>query len=131
MTISSFAILTDLGGLESPKDNIWNRLTDRGHLGGYSNEAGVNKYVNRVIMDVVDAIGAEGKVTLREEVEVMKNCPDFMLILVNGHPIGTVNGKQPGDVAMVHPNILGEVYDHLVHLSSVFRVSTPFAILTS
>ena len=61
----------------------------------------------------------------------MKNRPDFMLILVNGHPIGTVKGKQPGDVAIVHPNILGKVYDQLVHLSSLFCVSTPFAILTS
>jgi hypothetical protein len=54
-----------------------------------------------------------------------------MLILVNGHPIGTIEGKQPGDVAMSHLNILGEVYDQLMHLHSLFRVKTPFAILTS
>ena len=30
-----------------------------------------------------------------------------------------------------HPNILGEVYDQLMHLHSIFRVKTPFAILTS
>ena len=31
---------------------------------------------------------------------------------------------------MEHPNILGEVYDQLMHLHSIFRVDTPFAILT-
>eukprot|EP00977_Amphora_coffeiformis_P001894 scaffold362_cov176-Amphora_coffeaeformis.AAC.20 len=31
-----------------------------------------------------------------------------MLILVNGHPIGTIEGKQPAKDAMEHPNILGE-----------------------
>ena len=45
LRISKFAILTNLGELASPKDNIWNRVTNRGHLGGYSNEAGVNKLV--------------------------------------------------------------------------------------
>ncbi len=53
-----------------------------------------------------------------------------MLILVNGHAIGTIKSKQPGKDVMDHPNILGEVYDQLMHLHSIFRVNTPFAILT-
>jgi hypothetical protein len=122
--------LSDLGELPCPRDNIWNRLTEKGHLGGYSNVAEVNKFVERVIVDIVDSIGVGGKVTIREEVEIMSNRPDFMLILVNGHPIGTIEGKQPGKLAMEHPNILGEVYDQLMHLHSIFRVNTPFAILT-
>jgi len=130
LRISRFETLSDLGQLPCPKDNIWNRLTEKSHLGGYSNEAGVNKFVERVIMDILDSIGVGGKVTIREEVEVMRNRPDFMLILVNGHPIGTIEGKQPGKDAMEHPNILGEVYDQLLHLHSIFRVDSPFAILT-
>ena len=125
-----FSILSDLGELPCPKDNVWNALTEKGHLGGYSNEAGVNEFVKRVIMDILDSIGVGGKVTIRAEVEVMRNRPDFMLILVNGHPIGTIEGKQPGKDAMEHPNILGEVYDQLLHLRSIFRVDNPFAILT-
>ena len=81
--------------------------------------------------DVLRYMGVEGEVRIREEVEIMRNRPDFMLILVNGHPIGTIEGKQPGLRAMTHPNILGEVYDQLVHLRSIFRVDHPFAILTS
>jgi hypothetical protein len=130
LKISTFSTLSDLGKLRRPKDNIWNRLTEKGRLGGYSNAAGVNKFVERVIMDILDAIGAGEKVTIREEVEVMRNRPDFMLILVNGYPIGTIEGKQPGKGAMDHPNILGEVYDQLMHLYSIFRVDTPFTILT-
>ena len=34
-------------------------------------------------------------------------------------------GKQPSDVAMTHPNILGEVYDQLQHLHSIFLGGHP------
>jgi hypothetical protein len=123
--------LSDLGELPYPETNIWNRLiAEKGNLGGYSSEADVNSYVKMVIEDILEALGIRGKVTIRAEVEVMRNRPDFMLILVNGHPIGTIEGKQPGKDAMEHPNILGEVYDQLMHLHSIFRVNTPFAILT-
>ena len=91
----------------------------------------MNTQVERVIIDVLESLGIRGEVTIRAEVEVMRNRPDFMLILVNDHPIGTIESKQPGIVAMHHPNILGEVYDQLTHLSSIFKVDNPFAILTS
>ena len=130
--IASFSSLSGLGELPFPKTNIWNQVVDEetGSLGGYSNEAGVNSQVERVIIDILESLGVRKNVTIRAEVEVMRNRPDFMLILVNGHPIGTIESKQPGEVAMHHPNILGEVYDHLMHLHSIFRVKTPFAILT-
>lgn len=131
MKIAPFAVLSDLKEPGFPADNIWNRITEKGHLGGFASENGVNKFVERVLMDVIDAIGVKGAITIREEVEVMRNRPDFMVILVKGHPVGTIEGKQPGDVAMTHPNILGEVYDQLQHLHSIFRVDIPFAILTS
>ena len=86
--------------------------------------------MKKVIVDILESLGIRENVTVREEVEIMRNRPDFMLILVNGHPIGTIEGKQPGKDAMEHPNILGEVYDQLLHLRSIFRVNTPFAILT-
>jgi hypothetical protein len=131
LQIATFSILSDLEELPCPKTNIWNHvISETGTLGGYSNEAGVNKFVERVIEDILEALGIRGKVTIRAEVEVMRNRPDFMLILVNGHPIGTIECKQPGKDAMEHPNILGEVYDQLMHLHSIFRVNTPFAILT-
>ena len=103
----------------------------KGNLGGFSNEADVNSFVKAVLLDVLDALDIREEVTIRMEVEVMRNRPDFMVIVVNGHPIGTIEGKQPGDTAMHHPNILGEVYDQLQHLQSVFGVDVPFAILTS
>ena len=81
-------------------------FAETGTLGGYSSEAGVNSHVQKVIVDILEALDIRGKVTIRAEVEVMRNRPDFMLILVNGHPIGTIEGKQPGKEAMEHPNIL-------------------------
>jgi hypothetical protein len=131
LKIATFSTLSDMKELPCPKTNLWNRLTEKGNLGGYSNKAGVNQFVRLAIEDILEALGIRDKVTIRAEVEVMRNRPDFMLILVNGHPIGTIEGKQPGDVAMSHLNILGEVYDQLMHLHSIFRVKTPFAILTS
>ena len=80
----------------------------------------MNKFVESVIVDILEALDIRWKVEIRAEVEVMRNRPDFMLILVNGHPIGTIEGKQPGKEAMGHPNILGEVYDQLMHLHSIF-----------
>jgi hypothetical protein len=131
LKIALFSTLSDLKELRCPKTNLWNRLTEKGNLGGYSNEAGVNQYVHLAIDDILEALGIREKVIIRAEVEVMRNRPDFMLILMDGHPIGTIEGKQPGDFAMTHANILGEVYDQLMHLHSIFRVKTPFAILTS
>jgi hypothetical protein len=131
LQIATFSILSDLEELPCPKTNIWNHvISETDTLGGYSNEADVNSHVKMVIEDILEALGIRGKVTIRAEVEVMRNRPDFMLILVNGHPIGMIKCKQPGKDAMEHPNILGEVYDQLMHLHSIFRVNTPFAILT-
>jgi hypothetical protein len=134
LKITDFLTLSDLvvGGLSCPNTNIWNQvISETGTLGGYSSEADVNIHVHKVIIDILEALDMRGKVTIRAEVQVMRNCLDFMLILVmNGHPIGTIEGKQPGKDAMEHPNILGEVYDQLMHLHSIFRVTTPFAILT-
>jgi len=107
---------------------VWNYvISATGTLGGYSNEADVNSHVQKVIVDILEVLDLREKVTICAEVEVMRNRPDFMLILVNGHPI---EGKQPSRAAMEHPNILGEVYDQLLHLHSIFRVDNPFAILT-
>lgn len=131
LKITEFSTLSDLVGLPCPKTNIWNQvISETGTLSGYSSEADVNSHVLKVIVDILEALDIRGKVTIRAEVEVMRNRPDFMLILVNGHPIGTIEGKQPGKGAIEHPNILGEVYDQLMHLHSIFRVTTPFAILT-
>uniref|UniRef100_A0A7S2XN91 Uncharacterized protein n=1 Tax=Attheya septentrionalis TaxID=420275 RepID=A0A7S2XN91_9STRA len=111
LSISPFSALSDLPELSYPKTNIWNQVldeTETSTLGGYiySNEAGVNSQVEKVITDILESMGIRGKVTIRAEVEVMRNRPDFMLILINGHPIGTIQGKQPGKDAMSHPNIL-------------------------
>jgi hypothetical protein len=129
LQIATFSILSDLEELPCPKTNIWNHvISETGTLGGYSSEADVNSHVKRVIEDILEALGIRGNVTIRAEVEVMRNRPDFMLILFNGLPIGTIKCKQPGKDAMEHPNILGEVYDQLMHLHSIFRVNTPFAM---
>lgn len=132
ITVKSFSTLSNWVPKLPPRSTLWNCYQpEDGHLGGYSNEDGVSFNVKLVIKDVLDYMGVKGEVRIREEVEIMRNRPDFMLILVNGHPIGTIEGKQPGLEAMTNPNILGEVYDQLVHLHSIFRVDHPFAILTS
>lgn len=127
----NFVTLSDIASLPCPKINIWQRVGDQGTMGGFSNEAGVNKFVEAVMEDVILALGIDRQVKLRAEVEVMNVRPDFTLIYVNGHPIGTIEGKQPGNIAMSDLNILGEVYDQLMHLHSIFGVDNPFAILTS
>jgi hypothetical protein len=99
-----FASLSDIQSLPCPITNMWSRVTTAGHLGGYSNEAGVNKYVEIVLEDVLEAMGIRGQVKIRAEVEVMSVRPDFMLIHMNGHPIGAIEGKQPGKIAMTNVN---------------------------
>ena len=135
LKILPFSVLPDLeqNNLPDPDTNIiWSQVVKKkGNLGGFSSEADVNSFVKAVLLDVLNALDVREEVTIRMEVEVMRNRPDFMVIVVNGHPIGTVKGKQPGEEAMHHGNILGEVYDQLQHLRSVFRVDVPFAVLTS
>jgi hypothetical protein len=68
---------------------IWNQLIrESGTLGGYSSEADVNSHVQKVIVDILEALDIRWKVTIRAEVEVMRNRPDCMLILVNGQATG-------------------------------------------
>jgi hypothetical protein len=127
-----FVELSGIRPLPYPKTNMWRYVESHsGDLGGYSNEAGVNSFVERVFFDVLEAMGVRGQVTIRAEVELMGVRPDFKLLYVGGHPIGTIEGKQPGKIAMTDGNILGEVYDQLMHLHSMFGVDNPFAILTS
>ena len=135
LKILPFSVLPDLeqNNLPDPDTNIiWSQVVKKkGNLGGFSSEADVNSFVKAVLLDVLNALDVREEVTIRMEVEVMRNRPEFMVIVVDGHPIGTVEGKQPGEEAMHHGNILGEVYDQLQHLRSVFRVDVPFAVLTS
>jgi hypothetical protein len=102
---AAFSNLSDMNDLPCPKTNRWNQII-QGNFGVYSNEADVNSFVRMVIVDILEALDIREKVTVRAEVEIMSNRPDFMLILVNGHPIGTIAGKQR-DVAMSHKNISG------------------------
>ena len=47
-------------------------------------------HVERVINDILEAMGIQESVVIRGEIEIMRNRPDFMLIIVNGYPIGTI-----------------------------------------
>lgn len=109
---ATFSVHSDLPWPQFPMDGTWNRITEEGHLGGFLNKSKVNMCVQRVMVGIADSIGVKKQISIRQEVEVMRNRPDFMLILVNGHPIGTIKGKQPGNLAMEHANTLGEVCDH-------------------
>jgi hypothetical protein len=113
------------------KTSIWNYVKSNGTLGGYATEADVNWFNQAVLVDVLNAIGLFDVFQLLKEVEVLSLRPDWMVLYLNGHPVGVIEGKQPGAEAMHHERILGEVFDQLMHVRTVFRVSTPFAILTS
>jgi hypothetical protein len=113
------------------KTNIWTHLKFSGTLGGFANESGVNKFIDLALQDVLGAAGLSETVRLVMESEVLSIRPDWRVLYLNGYLVGVIEGKQPGKQAMTHPRILGEVYDQLMHLRSVFRVSTPFAILSS
>jgi hypothetical protein len=110
---------------------IWKEVCSDNTLGGFANEADVVHFVKNVLEDALQAAGMFDLLRVVPEVEVLRVRPGFMIVFINGRPIGAVEVKQPSRNAMLQDNILGEVFDQLMHLRSVFGVNTPFAILTS
>jgi hypothetical protein len=86
----------------------------------------------RVLMAFEDVIREAGmQLQLHLEVELQKVRPDIFIVSLAGVVLGVVEVKKPGVDAMTHPNIVGEVFDQLTHLRTVFGVREAFGVLTS
>lgn len=101
----------------------------------YSSENDVAAFVKSYVSAVVEAIGLGDAVELHSEIGTFNVRPDLWVVSVTGVSVGVIEVKKP-DVAgkpsaMSHPNVLGELYDFLKHLSNFYGVSPCFGVLTN
>ena len=68
--------------------NIWAYVKSNGTLGGYATETDVNRFIHLALMDVLNAVGLGNDFSLVQEVEVLNVRPDWMVLYLNGHPVG-------------------------------------------
>jgi hypothetical protein len=69
---------------------------------------------------------------LLSEVQIFWIHPDIYIVATaSGIPKGIVEVRKAGEIAMTNEFIAGEVFDHMMHLRSLFGVRQVFAILTS
>ena len=99
----------------------------------YGHETEVANYVQTVLEDLAMAI------TLRQaydlsfsaELKTREHRADIWVLMRHGRPVGAIEVKKPGDQALEHPRILGEVYDYLMLLRNFEGLSHVYGILTS
>lgn len=95
-----------------------------------STEADIAHQVRPALSEVIEALGLQ--FYLLSEVQIFWIRPDIYIVATaSGIPKGIVEVKKAGEIAMTNEFIAGEVFDHMMHLHSVFGVRQVFAILTS
>lgn len=100
----------------------------------WSTEGDIAKYVNTVLMDIINSLGMND-LSLRVELQFHGMRPDLYILYQDGKPIGAVEVKlpmnRPRGSAMRDPNVFGQVYDYLQHLRNYYGIVEPFVILST
>ena len=120
-TPASFGVCTDFVDPTPAPSFVWSTAAaSRGRL-FCATEADVGYHVRNALQEVITALRLPLSIFM--EVEVASVRPDIYVIrTASGLPVGTVEVKKPGHLAMTHERILGEVFDQMMHLRQVFGV---------
>jgi hypothetical protein len=95
-----------------------------------STEADVSHQVRLALEEVIRSLDLQ--FYLLSEVQIFWIRPDIYIVATaSGIPKGVVEVKKAGEIAMTNKFIAGEVFDHMMHLRSLFGVRQVFGILTS
>jgi hypothetical protein len=125
-----FADLLNVGVVSQGPSELWARYNRRREGIDVASENDVAIQVYQVLLEAIRALDLGFYVL--SEMEIFGIRPDFYIVAtVSGIPKGVVEVKKRGEMAMTNERIGGEVYDHMMHLRSLFGVREVFGILTS
>jgi hypothetical protein len=93
-------------------------------------EADVAYQVRLALSEVIQALDLQFNVFSEAQIFCVR--PDIYTVsTASGIPKGIVEVKKAGEIAMTNGFIAGEVFDHMMHIRSLFGVREVFSILTS
>ena len=83
------------------------------------------------LSDVLYECGLSESLTLTPEMGTFELRPELWVLRVAGMPVGVVEVKKPGKGVLDHENVLGEVYDYLLHLPNFYGARQMIGIVTT
>ena len=83
------------------------------------------------LSDVLYECGLSESLTLTPEMGTFELRPELWVLRVAGMPVGVVEVKKPGKGVLDHENVLGEVYDYLLHLPNFYGAKQMIGIVTT
>mmetsp|Transcript_936 Transcript_936/g.2655 ORF Transcript_936/g.2655 Transcript_936/m.2655 type:complete len:482 (-) Transcript_936:416-1861(-) len=122
---------------------IWNEIQSaqsyliptRGHKTVYSSENDIAGVVKVFLTALIRALDLEYAVEIHSEVGTFNIRPDVWVVTIHGIPVGVIEVKKPdipgGVEGLKHPNVLGELYDLVKHLTNFYGVTPAFGIVTN
>ena len=127
------ATLSSVGSPRRPiESSIWTRQRKANVVVfDWSSEASIVDLVKDFLSDVLYECGLSEFLTLTPEMGTFELRPDLWVLRVAGMPVGVVEVKKPGKDVLDHENVLGEVYDYLLHLPNFYGAKQMIGILTT
>jgi hypothetical protein len=132
-TEGTLAVLSNVGSARRPiLSRIWTRQKQANvEVFDWSSEASIVHLVADFLSDVLYECGLSESVTLTPEMGTFELRPDLWVLRVAGLPVGVVEVKKPGKGVLDHENVLGEVYDYLLHLPNFYGAKQMIGIVTT
>lgn len=127
------AVLSNVGSPRTPFISlIWDFQAQKNLKElGWSSEASIVNLVSMYLSDMLYECGLSESLTLTPEMGTFEFRPDLWVLRVAGMPVGVVEVKKPGKGVLDHGNVLGEVYDYLLHLPNFYGAKEMIGIVTT
>jgi len=101
----------------------------------YSTEDSLKDFVGPVLRNVEASLrkilGPLYSLQFETELRTFNEKADYWVLLRGGKPVGVVEIKKSGDMAMDHPNIFGECFDYMMKVRSFDGLDYIYCILTT
>ena len=107
---------------------LWN-LPEKGETMEWATESDIGNVVWMAMVDVYREMGFNKFLKIARELKKFFTKPDFYLYVQE--PVGGVEVKKPAHGILDDVNVLGEVFDQLMHLKNESGIKSPFVLVTS
>ena len=131
-----FGLLPNVGRIDPKKvSTLFAEIQVRGSL-TYANEADVQNFVERVLLDMLLASGFRDRLDLRREIKLAKSYlhPDVLVFEVGPsgyrYPVCCVEVKKPG-TNLKEEKIAGQIYGYMLQLRTLYGLVDVFGVLTT
>jgi len=111
--------------------SIWVRYHNKA-IHTWTTETSVQMLVTNVLEDAVMAAGLETRLSICNELSIMKVCPDIWVVMTaSGKPVGVCEVKTPGSTIMNSRMLHGQIYDYMLRLRSFHGLKRVFGIVST